>query len=185
MVLDSAIMMRHWYTSLDTNTLTLYTEISSLTKQHHMDPIIWWEGAVNILSKWLIIIDIILVPQEMYPIIYEMATLNWGRVGSKLAPLLPSPRPDRHATRYSQTFQNLVQQELLSGVHHPPTGTLATLIPPDPHAHSRAFTHRKIQHYQGIKESQPASPTQKLPLSTTHPTHPPQNLSIRGGGSPQ
>ena len=40
MVLDSAIMIRHWYTSLDTNTLTLYTEISSLTKQHHMDPII-------------------------------------------------------------------------------------------------------------------------------------------------
>ena len=60
---------------LDTNTLTSYTNAATLMKQQHIPPIFGWKVATKMLEQCLIMVMVLLGPQERYSAVFELATL--------------------------------------------------------------------------------------------------------------
>ena len=71
----ASMMTRRWDTALDANTLTSYTDAVALTKQHRILPIVGWEVAAKMLEQWLVVVTVLLRPQERHPAVFELATL--------------------------------------------------------------------------------------------------------------
>ena len=60
---------------MDANTLTLYADASALMKQQRIPPIVCWESDAKILEQWLVMVTVLLGPQERHPAVFELATL--------------------------------------------------------------------------------------------------------------
>ena len=44
-------------------------------KQQRIPPIVGWEAAAKILEQWLVVVTVLLGPQELHPTVFELATL--------------------------------------------------------------------------------------------------------------
>ena len=55
--------------------MTSYANVEALMKQQRIPPIVGWEAAEKILEQWLIVVTVLLGPQECHPAVFELATL--------------------------------------------------------------------------------------------------------------
>ena len=69
------MVTRIWDTALNDNTLTSYADAALLMKQSRIPPIVGWEAAAKMLEQWLVIVKVLLGPQERHPEVFELATL--------------------------------------------------------------------------------------------------------------
>ena len=69
------MVTRRWCTLLDSNILTSYADAYALTKQQRILPIVGWEEAENMLEQWLVVVTVLIIPQERHPIVFKLATL--------------------------------------------------------------------------------------------------------------
>ena len=44
-------------------------------KQHRIPPIVGWEATAKILKQWLVVVTVLLGPQERHPAVFELETL--------------------------------------------------------------------------------------------------------------
>ena len=69
-----------WGTTLDSHTLTLYLEAASILNKQCVSSIVMREGEEKMLRQWLVIINLILGPQENHLPMYKMASLvKWRK----------------------------------------------------------------------------------------------------------
>ena len=71
----ASMVTRRWDTALDANTMTSYADAAALMKQQRIPPIVCWEAAAKILEQWLVIVTVLLGPQECHPAVFELARL--------------------------------------------------------------------------------------------------------------
>ena len=69
------MVTRRWDTALDANTLTSYADAAALMKQQRIPPIVGWEAAAKMLEQWLVVVTVLLGPQERHPEVFKLATL--------------------------------------------------------------------------------------------------------------
>ena len=55
--------------------MTSYADTAALTKQQRIPPIVGWEAASKMLEQWLVVVTVLLGPQERHPSVFELATL--------------------------------------------------------------------------------------------------------------
>ena len=55
--------------------MTSYADTAALMKQQRIPPIVGWEEAAKMLEQWLVIVTVLLGPQERHPTVFELATL--------------------------------------------------------------------------------------------------------------
>ena len=72
---EATMVTRRWDTALDANTLTSYADAAALMKQQRIPPIVGWESAAKMLEQWLVVVTVLLGPQERHPAVFELATL--------------------------------------------------------------------------------------------------------------
>ena len=60
---------------MDANTLPSYADAAALMKQQRIPPIVGWEAEAKILEQWLVVVTVLLGPQERHPAVFELATL--------------------------------------------------------------------------------------------------------------
>ena len=72
---EASMVTQRWDTALDANTLTSYADAAALMKQQHIPPIVGWEAATKMLKQWLVVVTVLLGPQEHHPAVFELATL--------------------------------------------------------------------------------------------------------------
>ena len=72
---EASMVTRRWYPTLDANTMTSYADTAALMKQQRIPPIVDWEAAAKMLEQWLIVVTVLLGPQERHPAVFELATL--------------------------------------------------------------------------------------------------------------
>ena len=60
---------------LGSSTLTTYADTTSLLQIHKVAPIISWEAAVSILRQWAVLLKVILGPEEVHPMAYNLTLL--------------------------------------------------------------------------------------------------------------
>ena len=72
---EASVVTRRWDKALDANTLTSYGDASELMKQQRIPPIVGWEAAAKILKQWLVVVTVLLGPQERHQAVFELATL--------------------------------------------------------------------------------------------------------------
>ena len=72
---EASMVTRIWDTALDANTLTSYASAAALMKQQRIPPIVGWEAAAKMLEQWLVVVTVLLGPQEPHPAVFELATL--------------------------------------------------------------------------------------------------------------
>ena len=46
-----------------------------LMKQQRVPPIVGWEAAETIMEQWIVVVTVLLGPQERRPAVFELATL--------------------------------------------------------------------------------------------------------------
>ena len=71
----ASVVNRRWDTSLDANTMTSYANADALMKQQCIAPIVRWEAAAKIIEQWLVVVTVLLGPQDRHPEVFEIATL--------------------------------------------------------------------------------------------------------------
>ena len=69
------MVTRRLDTALDANTITSYADAAALMKQQYIPSIVGWEATANMLEQWLILVTVLLVPQERHPALFELETL--------------------------------------------------------------------------------------------------------------
>ena len=72
---EASMVTRRWDTALDANTLTSYADVAALMKQQRIPPIVGWEATEKMLEQWLVVVMVLLGPQERHPAVFELATL--------------------------------------------------------------------------------------------------------------
>ena len=72
---EVSIINRRWDNMLDSNTLTSYVDAVSLMKQQRISPIVVWEAESKMLEQWLVVVTVLLGPQERHPAVFELAKL--------------------------------------------------------------------------------------------------------------
>ena len=72
---EASMVTRRWDTVLEANTMTSYMDAAALMKQQRIPPIFGWEAAENILEQWLLVVTVLLGPQERLPAVFEIVTL--------------------------------------------------------------------------------------------------------------
>ena len=72
---ESSMVTQRWDTMLDSNTMTSYAEAAALMKQQRIPPIFGWEAKVKILEQWLVMVTVLLGPQESHPTVLDLTTL--------------------------------------------------------------------------------------------------------------
>ena len=72
---EASMVTRRWDTALDANTLISYADVAALIKQQCIPPIVGWEAAAKMLEQWLVVVTVLLGPQESHPVVFELATL--------------------------------------------------------------------------------------------------------------
>ena len=55
--------------------MTSYIDASALMKKQRIPPIVGWEAAEKILKQWIVVMTVLLGPQECHPAVFELATL--------------------------------------------------------------------------------------------------------------
>ena len=55
--------------------MTSYTNAAALMQQQSIPPIVGWEAEAKMLDQWLIVMTVLLGPQEHQPTVFELATL--------------------------------------------------------------------------------------------------------------
>ena len=55
--------------------MTSYADADAPMKQQSIPPIVGWEAAEKILEQWLVVVTVLLGPQERQPAFFELATL--------------------------------------------------------------------------------------------------------------
>ena len=55
--------------------MTSYADAAALTEQQCILPIVIWEAAAKMLEQWLVVVTVLLRPQERHPAVFELATL--------------------------------------------------------------------------------------------------------------
>ena len=71
----ASMVNRRWDTALDANTLTSYADTAAIMKQQRILSIVGWELAAKMLEQWLVVVTVILRPQERHLAVFELATL--------------------------------------------------------------------------------------------------------------
>ena len=69
------MVTRRWDTVLDANTMTSYADAAALMKHQRIPPIVVWEAAAKMLAQWLVVVTVLLGPQERHPAVFELATI--------------------------------------------------------------------------------------------------------------
>ena len=72
---EASIVTQIWDTTLDANTLTSNADAAEIMKQHLIPPIVGWEAAAKMLEEWLVVVTVLLGPQERHPAVFGLATL--------------------------------------------------------------------------------------------------------------
>ena len=72
---EASMVTRRWDMALDANTMTSYTDADALMKQQRIPRIVSWEAAAKMLEQWLVVVVVLLGPQERHPAVFELATL--------------------------------------------------------------------------------------------------------------
>ena len=72
---ESSMVTQRWDNALDANTMTSYADAAALMKQQRILPIVGWEAVAKILDQWLVVVTVLLGPQERHPAEFELATL--------------------------------------------------------------------------------------------------------------
>ena len=72
---EASMVPRRWDTTLGANTMTSYIDASALMKKQRIPPIVGWEAAEKILKQWLVVVTVLLGPQERHPAMFELVTL--------------------------------------------------------------------------------------------------------------
>ena len=68
---EASIVTQRWDTTLDANTLTSYDDSAALMKQQHISLIVGWEEAAKMLYQWLVVVKVLLGPQERHPEVFN------------------------------------------------------------------------------------------------------------------
>ena len=55
--------------------MTSYADAAALMKKQRILPIVGWDVAAKILEQWLVVVTVLLGPQERHPALFELATL--------------------------------------------------------------------------------------------------------------
>ena len=55
--------------------MTSYANAAALMKQQRIPPIVGWEVAAKMLEQWLVVVTVLLRPQERHLAVFELATL--------------------------------------------------------------------------------------------------------------
>ena len=55
--------------------MTSYVDAAALMKQQRIPPIVGWEAAAKMLEQWLVMVTLLLGPQERHPAVFELAKL--------------------------------------------------------------------------------------------------------------
>ena len=55
--------------------MTSYADAAALMKQQRITTIVGWEAAAKMLEQWLVVVTVLLRPQELHPALFELATL--------------------------------------------------------------------------------------------------------------
>ena len=72
---EASMVTRRWDTALDANTLTSYADAAALIKQKRIPPMVGWEAAEKMFEQWLVVVTVLLGPQERHPSVFELTTL--------------------------------------------------------------------------------------------------------------
>ena len=72
---EASMVTPIWDTTLDANTLTSNADAAEIMKQHRIPPIVGWEAAAKMLEEWLVVVTVLLRPQERHPAVFGLATL--------------------------------------------------------------------------------------------------------------
>ena len=72
---EASMVTWRWDTALDANTLTSYADAAALMKQQRIPPIVGWEAVEKMQKQWLVVVTVLLGPQERHPAVFELATL--------------------------------------------------------------------------------------------------------------
>ena len=84
-----SMVTRRWDTALDANTMTSYADAAVMMKQQRIPTIVSWEAAEKILEQWLVVVTVLLGPQERHPAVFELAALLDAPGGSRRSELPP------------------------------------------------------------------------------------------------
>ena len=67
-VCSKALMVtQRWDTMLDANKMNSYADADALMKQQHIPPIVGWEAAAKMLEQCIVVVTVLLGPQERHP----------------------------------------------------------------------------------------------------------------------
>ena len=55
--------------------MTSYVDAAELMKQQLIPPNVGWEEAEKMLEQWLVVVTVLLGPQERHPAVFEFETL--------------------------------------------------------------------------------------------------------------
>ena len=55
--------------------MTSYADAAELMNKKRIPPIVGWEVAAKILDQWLVVVTVLLGPQERHPALFELETL--------------------------------------------------------------------------------------------------------------
>ena len=55
--------------------MTSYADAEALMKQQRVPPIFGWEVAAKMLEQWLVVVTLLIGPQERHPAVFGIATL--------------------------------------------------------------------------------------------------------------
>ena len=72
---EASMVTRRWDMALDANTMTSYSDAAALMKQQRIRPIVGWGAAAKMLEQWIVVVTLLLRPQERHPAVFELATL--------------------------------------------------------------------------------------------------------------
>ena len=72
---EALMVTRRLDTALDANTMTSYANADALMKQQRIPPIVGWAAVETMLEQWLVVVTVLLGPQERHPEMFELATL--------------------------------------------------------------------------------------------------------------
>ena len=66
--------------------MTSYVDAAALMKKHRIPHIFVWEAAEKMLGQWLVVVTVLLGPQECHPAVFNLAMLLYAadEVNSRL-----------------------------------------------------------------------------------------------------
>ena len=72
---EASMVTRIWDTALDSNTMTSYVDAAALMKHQRIPSIVGWESIAKMMEQWLVVVTVLIWPQERHPEVFELAML--------------------------------------------------------------------------------------------------------------